>query len=1082
MSSPEDIKKQDPYIFKTADDFFRELDETDPPAYRPRRVSYNEKDQLLNNKWNPVSNYGRIFRLNGRSYFLLQFMRPKVWRIQFDPQFKTPDMFSDYNTRTIVQDTLSDLIETLDAIEHIRWGVEFIEDPQYFILQSVKYEPREIVLQIWIQRNPFKMTAVRMLKSLPPADSLPRAQTHHSDLDMESTQGVQKAVIWKTKESGLQVFEKATILSVEKSVTANYMGFGEQGGKHLFKKDTYMNYFNFDNIHYSNVYGLGPYDDREPLYHSEPYWIEVNANPGYQSHVATFIDNYSHVCVDLGHKDPTTLRVATRFNSFQCILMAGDNFEEIIQLYTSLIGRPRLKPRYVLGYHQGCYGYSTQEEVMEVVEQYRKHNFPIDGMHIDVDIQEDYSTFTIDRKRFPHPYKMFSDLRRKGVKCGTNITPYVNSCRGKEYKVYNSLYGQGYYVKDIRDESELAKGPEVQRYLQYGYGHDPNPYMKDPTTESPPYKVDYPQNFTKTYQSKNGPFYGGVYYGNGNGHPGIYPNLNDTKVRKWWGKQYRDLFKYGLEFVWQDMTSPCIAEEFGDMKSFPFRLLLDSDGWSGDPNAASQKKAIEIWSLYSYNLHKATYHGLNHLWKNCDRESDCDGDTCKGKVYKKLEWRKYRRNFIIGRGSFAGMHRYAGLWTGDNQSTWEFLDISVAQVLALGLSGLSIAGADVGGFGYLESSNDYADPELLIRWYCAYSLLPWFRNHYTKRQVVDGKVVKEGKLFQEPYQYYEYYQRNKDKIPPSEEMIYSLLQLLYDAMFENVINGLPIARAMVITDEQDRSLFAGDNQGYTRSQYIVRRDLLVAPALWRHAERSTRRLYLPYPDKWFPMNLRPDDDLGDSLLPQVDGGTHVEYDCHISDVAEQMPYITPMYIREGAIIPKIQVRDCVPELGQKLENSLQALPNPVTIHVYPGKRNRYEMYLDDGISRDSAPSKPYFSKEKACGDEQAENRYCKVVIEQMTSKNVYENNHCRITRTVIIKAPWNKYQGDLKEIIGNYYTVVFWHEENVIPSSISLVDCHHCVWSRHEDKRATSVSIPVDDAHTMHGIKISLSYMEYSEE
>lgn len=73
------------------------------------------------------------------------------------------------------------------------------------------------------------------------------------------------------------------------------------------------------------------------------------------------------------------------------------------------------------------------------------------------------------------------------------------------------------------------------------------------------------------------------------------------------------------------------------------------------------------------------------------------------------------------------MHRYAGLWTGDNRSTWEFLDISVTQVLALGLSGLSIAGADVGGFGFVESDNDYADPELLIRWYCAYSLLPWFR-------------------------------------------------------------------------------------------------------------------------------------------------------------------------------------------------------------------------------------------------------------------------------------------------------------------------------------------------------------------
>lgn len=152
-------------------------------------------------------------------------------------------------------------------------------------------------------------------------------------------------------------------------------------------------------------------------------------------------------------------------------------------------------------------------------------------------------------------------------------------------------------------------------------------------------------------------------------------------------------------------------------RSLPFRLLLESDGWSGDPKAASKKKAIEIWHLYSYNLHKATYHGLNTLHRASD----------------KLAWRDNRRNFIIGRGSFVGMHRYAGLWTGDNASTWQFLQISVAQVLAIGLSGITISGADVGGFEFMsQETKSWADPELLIRWYCAYSLLPWFRCVFTE--------------------------------------------------------------------------------------------------------------------------------------------------------------------------------------------------------------------------------------------------------------------------------------------------------------------------------------------------------------
>lgn len=240
---------------------------------------------------------------------------------------------------------------------------------------------------------------------------------------------------------------------------------------------------------------------------------------------------------------------------------------------------------------------------------------------------------------------------------------------------------------------------------------------------------------------------------------------------------------------------------YTDARSLPFRLNLDSDGWCQDPTKLSRKKAIEIWSLYSYNLHKATYHGLNNIHK----------------LSPALEWRENRRNFIIGRGSFVGSHRFAGLWTGDNASTWEFLDISVAQVLALGMSGITISGQDVGGFEFIDSERDFANPELLIRWYSAYSLLPWFRNHYTKRRDwVDGprqgSMRKDGKLFQEPYAYQKYYEENSWKLQGQEGVIYravlpvcrylirlrySLMQLLYDAMFENMVTGLPIARAMV---------------------------------------------------------------------------------------------------------------------------------------------------------------------------------------------------------------------------------------------------------------------------------------------
>lgn len=127
---------------------------------------------------------------------------------------------------------------------------ELVQDPRYYILQSV-VDPdtpnRKVVLQLWIQRDPFQITAVRVLESLAPAEKLPEVQSFEvgtlEKLSVTTTKGAQNAVIWKTKPRGLRYTNRATILAIEKSVTADFMGFGEQGGKDLFKKKTYMNYF-----------------------------------------------------------------------------------------------------------------------------------------------------------------------------------------------------------------------------------------------------------------------------------------------------------------------------------------------------------------------------------------------------------------------------------------------------------------------------------------------------------------------------------------------------------------------------------------------------------------------------------------------------------------------------------------------------------------------------------------------------------------------------------------------------------------------------------------------------------------------
>ena len=51
-------------------------------------------------------------------------------------------------------------------------------------------------------------------------------------------------------------------------------------------------------------------------------------------------------------------------------------------------------------------------------------------------------------------------------------------------------------------------------------------------------------------------------------------------------------------------------------------------------------------------------------------------------------------------------------------------------------------------------------------------------------------------------------------------------------------------------------------------------------------------------------------------------------------------YLTPMYVRAGAVIPMRELEQFVGRLN----------PNPVTFNIYPGPNNSTVLYQDDGVS------------------------------------------------------------------------------------------------------------------------------------
>ncbi|KAH0610436.1 uncharacterized protein H6S33_011963 [Morchella sextelata] len=972
----------------------------------------------------PKNWHGVNLRFDDGTLGVVQFIRPCVWRVRYDPGFKTSDEYGDENTRTIVQDYMSTLVYKLDTYRELTWGTKCEDSGEFWTFSSLvtavgkSERTRNKVgdgMKIYLWKDRFRIQAVRTLTPIKDPYPIPNVA--------EAEARVSDKVVWqtspKTFRKNLHPQHKMlrdTVLDIVKPGHGEYVGWGEMGGIQFMKEPTFMNYFNFDNMQYQQVYAKGALDSREPLYHSDPFYLDVNSNPEHKNITATFIDNYSQIAIDFGKTNSGYIKLGTRYGGIDCYGISADTVPEIVRLYTGLVGRSKLKPRYILGAHQACYGYQQESDLYSVVQQYRDSKFPLDGLHVDVDVQDGFRTFTTNPHTFPNPKEMFTNLRNNGIKCSTNITPVISiNDREGGYSTLLEGIAKKYFIMDDRYTEGTSGNANDVRYMYYGGGNkvevDPNNVDARPDFGD---KYDFPMNFN----CKEYPYHGGVSYGYGNGSAGFYPDLNRKEVRIWWGMQYKYLFDMGLEFVWQDMTTPAIHTSYGDMKGLPTRLLVTSDSVT---NASEKKLAIESWALYSYNLHKATWHGLG-----------------------RLESRKNKRNFILGRGSYAGAYRFAGLWTGDNASNWEFWKISVSQVLSLGLNGVCIAGSDTGGFEPYRDANGveekYCSPELLIRWYTGSFLLPWLRNHYVK---------KDRKWFQEPYAYPKHLETHPELADQAwlyksvleicryyVELRYSLIQLLYDCMFQNVVDGMPITRSMLLTDTEDTTFF-NESQKFLDNQYMAGDDILVAPILHSRNEipGENRDVYLPLYHTWYPSNLRPWDDQGVTLGNPVEGGSVIDYTARI--VAPQDYHlfhtVVPVYIREGAIIPQMEVRQWVGQGG----------PNRIKFNIYPGKDKEYFTYLDDGVSRDSAPEDlPQYKEtheqskaegaeitkqvEKIAGkkkgyniagsDPEAKGYHRKVAITQ-TSKDK--------TRTVTIEPKHNGY--DPSKEVGDYYTIILWY-------------------------------------------------------
>jgi len=93
----------------------------------------------------------------------------------------------------------------------------------------------------------------------------------------------------------------------------------------------------------------------------------------------------------------------------------GNNMDEVISGYRNLTGKAPIVPKWALGFWQSRERYKTQNEILSIVEEFRKRRIPIDNIVLDWSYwrETEWGSQDFDETRFPSPDSMIDVLHKK---------------------------------------------------------------------------------------------------------------------------------------------------------------------------------------------------------------------------------------------------------------------------------------------------------------------------------------------------------------------------------------------------------------------------------------------------------------------------------------------------------------------------------------------------------------------------------------------------------------------------------------------------------------------------------------------
>lgn len=511
-------------------------------------------------------------------------------------------------------------------------------------------------------------------------------------------------------------------------------------------------------------------ESKRSLYGAHNFIIIADAdNPAASK--GLFIDYPGRVIFDIGYLDKNELVITVCSGNFTAYVVSpamdgadgSDNhLYSIVRQFRHIIGKSYVPPRWAFGYQQCRWSYMSADEVCGVVDSYRKRNIPIDAVYLDIDYMERYKDFTVNKETFPD----FADFVKKMREKHIHLVPIIDAGVKIEdgYDTYEEGRKNGYFCKEADGEDFVA----------------------------------------------------GVWPGRVH-----FPDVLNEDARRWFGHGYKVLLDAGIDGFWNDMNEPAIFYSEKHLKEV-FDKIDDYKG-----------KNLDIQSFFEFKgMVEGVANNLGDYERFYHRATQPDGEAvvrhdhvhnlygfnmtrAASESFKELAPDK--DILMFSRASYIGMHRYGGIWTGDNHAWWSHILLSLKMLPSLNMCGFMYVGSDVGGF------NDNTTEELLMRWMGLAVFVPLMRNH-----------AAAGTRYQELYRF-----TDTDAFKNIVTMRYALIPYLWEAYRKAVEQDTLMYRPLGFEHPEDKVAVATEDQLY------VGEDIMICPVYTQNA--VGRYVYLPEP-------------------------------------------------------------------------------------------------------------------------------------------------------------------------------------------------------------------------------------------